>query len=202
MRISVIFPVLAVVLTAVLAPGLASAHEAVGVAGGLASGFMHPILGLDHLVAMVAVGLWGAQLGRPLIFALPVAFPMMMALGALAGIAGLPLPDVELGIALSALALGLAVALAYRAPVWLAVGIVGIFAIFHGYAHGTELPAAADPLAYGIGFVIATGLLHLAGILIGQLNERRPLGAGLVRAGGGIIACMGAWFTMTSLGAA
>ena len=186
-------------LIAIALPGVAMAHTGEGIAGGFTSGFIHPIKGLDHLIAMVAVGLWGAQLGRPLLIALPIAFPMVMALGGLMGILGMPMIAVELGIALSGLVLGLAILMAFRAPVWLAVALVAAFAIFHGYAHGTELPEAASPLAYGIGFVVATGLLHLAGILFGLVNERPNYGPVLVRAGGGLVALAGAWFTAGAL---
>lgn len=179
----------------------AEAHTADGLAGGALSGFLHPLKGLDHLVAMVAVGLWGAQLGRPLVFVLPVVFPMVMALGGLMGIAALPLPAVELGIALSAVCLGLAVAFAWRAPVVVASVLVALFAVFHGYAHGVELPTAVQPLAYGIGFVVATGLLHLVGIGFGLLHDRPKAGPYAVRAGGAAIAALGAWFTFGAIGA-
>jgi urease accessory protein len=159
----------------------------------LVSGFTHPIFGLDHVAAMVAVGLWGAFLGQPAIWLLPVVFPLVMAFGGLLGISGVPVPAVEAGIAASALALGAMVALALRPPLWVAALLVGAFAIFHGHAHGTELPQAANPLAYGAGFVIATGLLHLSGIALGLL-ARWPAGVGAVRVGGGAIACAGIYF--------
>ncbi|MEO1576337.1 MAG: HupE/UreJ family protein [Pseudomonadota bacterium] len=171
----------------------ALAHTQTGVAGGLLSGLLHPVIGVDHLVAMVAVGLWGAILGAPAIWVLPVTFPIVMALGALAGVAGLPLPGVELAIAASALALGVAVVTRSRPPLWLAAVIVGLFAVFHGHAHGAEIPEATNPLAYGVGFVLATGLLHLLGILIGLL-VRWPTGLLVVRACGAMIAAIGAWF--------
>jgi urease accessory protein len=177
----------------VLAPGAALAHTGEGVVGGFLSGFIHPILGFDHVVAMIAVGLWGAFLGQPAIWLLPVVFPLVMAFGGLAGVLGVPLPGVEAGIALSALALGAMVALAVRPPLWVAAILVGAFAIFHGHAHGTELPAAASPLAYGVGFVVATGLLHLSGIALGLL-ARWPVGLRAVRVGGGLIACAGLFF--------
>jgi urease accessory protein len=177
---------------AILVPDLALAHEG-GVAGGFASGFTHPIFGLDHVVAMVAVGLWGAFLGQPAIWLLPVVFPVVMAFGGLLGIVGVPIPAVETGIAASALALGAMVALALRPPLWVAALLVGAFAIFHGHAHGTELPQAANPLAYGVGFVVATGLLHLSGIALGLL-ARWPAGLRAVRVGGGAIACAGLYF--------
>lgn len=189
-------------LAAVLAlvPQMALAHEEVAVGGGLVNGLLHPILGPDHLIAMVAVGLWGAQLGAPLLWVLPIAFPMMMAAGGVLGILGVPLPAVEFGIAASAVVLGLVVAAAYRAPVWVAIAIVSVFAIFHGYAHGVELPHAANPLAYGLGFVISTGLLHLAGILIGLLNTFKGTGPAIVRACGGIVALLGGYFLIATLG--
>ena len=173
--------------------GTAAAHTDELAAGGFVSGVLHPLLGLDHLVAMVAVGLWGAFLGRPAIWLLPVVFPSVMALGGALGIAGVPMPAVEIGIAASGLLLGLAVALAWRAPLALAAVLVGAFAIFHGHAHGTELPAAANPLAYAAGFVLATGALHLAGIGFGELTRFRR-GAWLVRGAGAVVALVGATF--------
>jgi len=161
--------------------------------GGFLSGFLHPVSGLDHVVAMIAVGLWGAFLGKPAIWILPITFPLVMAFGGALGVAGVPIPSVETGVALSGVILGLAVLLAVRPPMWLAAVVVGVFAIFHGYAHGVELPKAANPLIYSIGFVIATGLLHLAGIAIGEL-KRLPLGEMAVRTGGAIISLIGLGF--------
>ena len=184
---------LIVALTVVCFAGVATAHEVTGIAGGFASGFMHPLLGWDHVVAMVAVGLWGAFLGRPSIWILPVVFPLVMALGGALGVAGVPLPAVETGIALSAVVLGAMVAFAARPPIWVAAVVVGAFAIFHGHAHGTELPGASSALSYSIGFVIATGLLHLGGIAFGLL-VRWPAGRIAVRAGGGAIALAGVGF--------
>lgn len=171
----------------------AFAHAQTGVAGGLLSGLLHPVVGIDHLVAMVAVGLWGAILGSPAVWVLPVTFPLVMAIGALFGLADVGLPGVEVAIALSALALGAAVLTKSRPPLWAAACLVGLFAIFHGHAHGTEVPEATNPLAYGVGFVLATGLLHLSGILIGLL-VRWPSGLVAVRGCGAIIAAVGAWF--------
>jgi urease accessory protein len=169
------------------------AHQQTGVAGGFISGFSHPLLGLDHLVAMVAVGLWGAQLGRPAIWTLPITFPMVMALGGMLGIMALPIPFAEIAIAVSAIILGLMVASQSRAPLPLAALLVGVFAIFHGHAHGAELPTSANPMAYAVGFVIATGLLHLGGILVG-LIVRWPAGIVAVRACGGVISLVGLFF--------
>ena len=183
--------VVAVLLALGAAPALA--HEGAGAVGGFVSGLAHPIFGWDHVVAMVAVGLWGAFLGAPAIWLLPVVFPLVMALGGALGILGLPLPAVETGIAASAVVLGLVVAFQVRPPLWLAAAVVGVFAVFHGHAHGTELPLAADPLTYAIGFVLATGLLHLLGIA-GGLLVRWPAGRIAVRAGGAAIALAGVAF--------
>lgn len=177
----------------------ASAHVGTGLAGGCVSGFMHPFGGSDHLLAMVSVGLWGAFLGRPLIHVLPVVFPAMMVAGAIMGMFGVPLPPVELGIACSVLVLGGCIALSFRAPVWAASSLVAAFAVFHGYAHGKELPSAADPAGYSAGFVLATGLLHVAGIGIGLLN-RWPQGVVALRSFGGVIGALGVWFLYRALG--
>jgi urease accessory protein len=164
-----------------------------GMAGGFAGGFAHPLFGPDHVVAMVAVGLWGAFLGAPAIWLLPIVFPLVMALGGVIGILGLPLPGVEIGIALSAIVLGAMVLLAARPPLWVAAALVGAFAVFHGYAHGAELPPGTDAVAYSVGFVVATGMLHLTGIAFGLL-ARWPAGRIAVRAAGGAIALAGLAF--------
>jgi urease accessory protein len=152
---------------------------------------------------MVAVGLWGAVLGPPALWLLPVAFPLVMALGGVLGIAAVPLPHVEIGIAASAIGLGLMVAFAVRAPLALAVAAVSAFAIFHGYAHGAELPPGADAIAFSAGFVVATGLLHLFGIGLGfvglGLAARWPAGRIAVRLVGAAIACAGAIFLRAAL---
>ena len=177
----------------VLVPDNVLAHSDGGIAGGFVSGFAHPILGWDHVVAMVAVGLWGAFLGVPAIWLLPVVFPLVMAFGSVLGILGIPVPAVEVGIAGSAVVLGLLILFKARLPLAAAAVIVAAFAIFHGYAHGTELPEAANPAAYAVGFVIATGLLHLAGIAFGLLI-RLPRGVYAVQAGGGVISLVGLAF--------
>ena len=171
----------------------ASAHSETGSIGGFVSGFRHPLTGLDHIVAMVAVGLWGAYLGAPAMWLLPVVFPVVMALGGALGVLGVPLPGVEKCIALSGIMLGLAVAFAARPKLWIAAVMVGFFAIFHGHAHGTELPAAANAMTYAIGFVLATGLLHLSGIAFG-LVVRWPWGRVAVRVAGLAIALIGFGF--------
>ncbi len=184
---------LALLAALAFATPFAQAHEGQGLAGGFASGFLHPLLGWDHVVAMVAVGLWGAFLGAPALWLLPVVFPLVMAAGGALGVMGVPLPAVEIGIAVSAVALGGVVAGALRPPLWVAALLVAVFAVFHGHAHGTELPQAASPIAYSLGFVIATGLLHLAGIGFGLLT-RWPAGRLAVRGMGAGIALLGVVF--------
>ena len=181
------------VVTLLLMTTPAFAHTGEGLAGGFTGGFMHPLLGADHVAAMLAVGLWGAFLGAPAIWVLPVVFPLVMAFGGVLGILGLPLPGIEIGIAVSAVVLGLMVALAAKPHMFIAALLVGAFAVFHGYAHGAELPDGADALAYSLGFVIATGLLHLVGIAVGLLAQW-PAGRYAVRAAGGAIALAGVAF--------
>jgi len=175
---------------ALLLPAAASAHTGAGLGAGFGAGFVHPLAGLDHLLAMLAVGMWGARLGSPALWALPVAFPLVMAVGGVLGIAGLGLPSVELAIALSVVVLGGAIALDRRPPLAVAGVLVGAFAIFHGHAHGTELPGQAGALAYSAGFVLATGLVHAAGIGIGLVTHL-PRGTAVLRAGGAAIAAVG-----------
>jgi len=191
--------VLPVVLALIAVAHPAFAHEQAGVPGGLASGFLHPLTGVDHLVAMVAVGIWGAQLGAPAIWVLPITFPLVMAFGGVLGVLGVPLPVPEIMIALSAIVLGSAVAANLRLPFVAAAGVVAVFAIFHGHAHGAELPRSANPMAYGVGFVVSTGLLHLLGITIGTMT-RWPVGASLIRGIGGAIAAVGLFFLLRSFG--
>jgi urease accessory protein len=171
----------------------ALAHVGGGQLGGFASGFAHPIFGFDHLLAMLAVGIWGAQMGGRSVWTLPVTFPLVMALGGIMGMAGVPIPSVELGIALSVLVLGLAIAFAWRPFEPVALVIIAAFAIFHGYAHGAELPAAADPAAYSAGFVAATGAIHVAGIGVG-LVIGRLMNGWVSRGLGGAIAAGGLYF--------
>jgi len=176
----------------------AYAHDGTGLAGGFMAGVIHPLAGLDHMLAMISVGLWGAFLGRPLVYALPMLFPAAMAVGGALGMAGVGFPPVELGIAVSVVTLGAMILLAVRAPIVVACAIVAIFALFHGYAHGAELPSAADPVGYSAGFVLSTGLLHLIGIGFGLLRAV-PAGTIALRAAGGAIALSGAWFLMTAV---
>jgi urease accessory protein len=171
------------------------AHDA---AGGFLSGFLHPLLGLDHVAAMVAVGLWGAVLGAPAIWVLPVVFPLVMAVGGALGVADVYIPGIEIGIGASAVVLGLMVAAAARPPLAVAAVIVGAFAIFHGHAHGTELPDNANPLPFSLGFVLSTGLLHVCGIAFGLL-VRWPAGRVAVRVAGALIGLAGLVFLAAAL---
>jgi urease accessory protein len=177
----------------------AHAHTETMVGGGFVRGFLHPFNGGDHLLAMVAVGIWGAVLGAPLLWLLPVTFPMLMVFGAVAALAGLTLPAIEPGIALSVLVLGGAIAAFWRAPLPAAIAVVAFFGFLHGFAHGRELPAAASPAAYATGFVLASGLLHGAGILIGTVRAL-PRGDLVLRVIGAGIALSGGWLLVGRFG--
>jgi urease accessory protein len=178
---------------AIVVPSLAMAHTGHGEVSGLAHGFAHPVGGLDHILAMVMVGVLAAQLGGRALWLVPASFVAVMALGGVLGLAGLGLPFVELGIALSIVVLGAAVAFRIAAPVAAAMALVGFFSIFHGYAHGAEMPETVGGLAYGAGFIAATALLHAVGLagglLLGRSGEAR--GVTLVRGLGGAASLAG-----------
>lgn len=176
----------------------AHAHAAHGEAAGFSTGFGHPWSGWDHILAMVAVGLWGAQLRKPAVWVLPVAFPLVMAFGGFLGLIGTPLPGTEIGIALSAILLGAAVAFEVRPPLWVAAVLVGIFGLFHGHAHGTELPEGQNGLLYSLGFVVATGCLHGVGITMGLIHKWQG-GRIAMRIAGAGIALAGCWFAKEAL---
>ena len=180
---------------------VATAHTGENVAQGFLAGVLHPLSGFDHMLAMVAVGIWGATLGRPLVVALPMVFPLLMVVGGILGITAVPLPYVEVGIALSVIVLGLSIAFAWRAPVAVALAIVASFGVFHGYAHGAELPSATAPAAYVAGFVICTGALHLTGIALGMVKKLSK-GSQLLRVCGAAISAVGVWILMGSPGVA
>lgn len=177
------------------AASIAWAHAETMAADGFRNGFIHPFSGPDHLLAMLAVGLWGAQLGSPAVWLLPVTFPMIMAFGGTIGLMGISLPLVELGVAASAIALGACVLLEARPPLWAAAVLVGFFGIFHGNAHGTELPPGASGLMYSIGFVIATGSIHMAGVAIGLVHRWKSGRVALRLAGAavGLAGCVFLW---------
>lgn len=173
-----------------LLPSLAQAHPGFGSAGGFANGLAHPFTGWDHLAAMIAVGLWAAQRGGRALWMIPVAFVSVMTLGGFLGMAGLALPFVEKGIVASLLILGVLIAASLRLPLLLCVFLVGVFALFHGHAHGTEMPATAMGLVYGLGFVVATATLHLMGIAL-VLFARQTAAVATIRYAGGAIAMYG-----------
>lgn len=175
---------------ALLTPALAHAHTGMGSTGGFAHGFSHPLGGLDHLCAMIAVGLWAAQMGGRAIWAVPLTFVSVMAFGGFLGMMQVQVPFVESGIVLSVLMLGVFIAAAARLPLAASVLIVGLFALCHGHAHGSEMPVAASGLAYALGFVGATALLHAVGIGLGVGIQKasQPL---VVRLTGGAIALCG-----------
>lgn len=183
----------ALVLLTLASADPAAAHSGQLTAGGFLSGFTHPIQGWDHVAAMVAVGIWGAYLGQPSIWILPVVFPTIMAFGASLGVADVPVPPVEFMIALSGMVLGLLIVFAIRMPTVVAAAIVGVFAIFHGYAHGQELPNAVSPGVYAVGFVVGTGFLHATGIGF-SLVRGIPFGDYVVRTVGAVICLAGFGF--------
>jgi urease accessory protein len=181
---------LAITLAAL--PTLAPAHPGFGEIHDLAHGFAHPFTGLDHVVAMLAVGVFAAQLGGRALWLVPATFVAVMAAAGVAGMLGITIPYVEPGIALSVLALGAAIAFAIRVPVAVAMALVGFFAIFHGHAHGTEMPAAASGALFGLGFVLATAALHAIGIGFGILIGRAAGGPQLAQLAGGAAVVVGA----------
>ncbi|MCK8785033.1 HupE/UreJ family protein [Roseomonas sp. NAR14] len=180
--------VAALVATLALSPLPASAHTGIGHAAGFTAGFLHPLGGADHLMAMVAVGLWAGLLGGRALWALPAAFLGTMALGGALGMAGVALPMAESGIVASVIVLGALAALAARLPVAAAAGLAALFGLFHGHAHGTEMLAGAGALAYGAGFLLATALLHGLGLVVGTGLGRERLGQRLARVAGGAMA--------------
>lgn len=169
---------------------------------GILSGFLHPILGLDHLLAMVTVGLLSAQIGGRAIWTVPVAFVALMALGGILGLVGIPLPGVELGIAISVILLGVALLISRNFPLAAMMIIIGLFGLLHGHAHGVEVPSLTDGFllifAYVVGFLVATAGLHLVGALIGMIAVRSEQGKLILRGSGLIIAIIGV-FIFTAL---
>lgn len=182
------------VVALALLPSLAYAHTGVGEASGFLHGLTHPISGLDHVCAMLAVGLWAAQTGGRSIWAVPLTFVGVMALGGALPVLGIGLPFVEQGIALSVLLLGVLIAAAVRLPLRLSSAMVGLFALWHGHAHGAEMPAAASGFGYALGFVLATSLLHVIGIASG-LGMRQRAHERVIRAAGASIALCGVYLT-------
>lgn len=192
------FQKIAIALAASLVATPAFAHVGQGDHGGFLHGFLHPIGGLDHVLAMIGVGLLAAQLGGRALWLVPVSFVAMMVVGGLIGFAGVELPYVEVAIALSVIVIGLLVALDLGLPVAVAMALAGLFAVFHGHAHGMELPEGSAPLDYAAGFVLGTSLLHVAGIGLGLALAQvargarswtpRVLGGGMTLAGAALLA--------------
>lgn len=174
-----------------LAPGAALAHTGVSATHGFMHGFMHPLSGADHILSMIATGMFAANLGGRALWAVPCAFAVAMVAGGFFGMQGVALPYVETGIALSVIALGLAVACRWRAPVALAMALAGLFAIFHGHAHGAEMPADASGAAYAAGFLLATALLQATGIALGLALLGRGSSERLFRLSGAAMSLAG-----------
>jgi urease accessory protein len=186
---------------AALAPRLAFAHP--GIAGhthGFLYGFAHPIGGIDHILAMVAVGIFAANLGGRALWAVPLTFMSSMVVGGALGMFGVSVPFVEVGIALSVVVLGIAVAMKWNWPLTAAMAMVGLFAVFHGHAHGTEMPLDASGAAYAAGFVAATGLLHLVGIGIGlMIGKTGELTSHRVTQAGGVAVALAGVAVLTGI---
>ena len=178
-----------------LFPGMAMAHTGVGETTGFLHGLSHPITGVDHLIAMVAVGLWAAQMGGRALWIVPSVFVGVMFLGGIAGITGMAIPFMEGGILVSLLVLGVLLAGAFKFPLLVSSSIVGFFALFHGLAHGAEMPASLGAVSYCIGFIFSTALLHVVGIVSGLTLRRLNLGM-LSRYAGGAVALSGIYFAM------
>ena len=179
------------ILTALaIFPAVAFAHEMEG-GGGFISGLSHPVLGFDHLLAMLSVGILSAQMGGKAIWTVPATFVVVMLFGGILGIKEIEIISVELGIAFSVFALGIAITASKKLPVMLAMVFVGFFAVFHGHAHGAEMPYLAEPVFYALGFVVGTAGIHIAGVAIGLLTEKYKQGHQLLRYLGAGIAGIG-----------
>ncbi|MFV0597622.1 HupE/UreJ family protein [Shewanella sp.] len=170
----------------------ASAHE-IHSGGGFMAGFNHPVLGFDHLLAMLSVGMLSTQLGGRAIWTVPLAFVCFMLVGGILGLNAIPVPFVEIGIALSVLLLGLAIAFDRQLPLLFAMAFVGVFAIFHGHAHGMEMPELASPVLYAFGFLFGTAVIHLGGVMLGLGMQRLTGQRSLMRISGVAIAAMGGY---------
>lgn len=171
-------------------------HAGIGEASGFMLGLTHPASGLDHVCAMLAVGLWAAQMGGRSVWAVPLTFVSVMALGGALPMLGIGVPFVEQGIVLSVLLLGLLIAVSVRLPLWLSSFIVGLFALWHGHAHGSATPALSSGIAYALGFMLATASLHAIGIAFG-LGMQRLARERVVHVAGASIALCGVYLTAT-----
>ena len=175
----------------IFAPAAALAHPGHDGAGGLVHGFVHPVTGIDHVLAMIAVGVLAAQYGGRALWLVPMSFLVAMAAAGAIGMAGIPVQIVEVGIGLSVVVLGLMIAFQIKPPTLVAMVVVGFFALFHGYAHGSEMPNGLAGLSFAAGFLVATALLLGAGVGLGLLLQRRTLSRRLIQAGGGAMALVG-----------
>lgn len=182
------YPLALLMLVALpLFPGSVLAHTGGGVFAGFESGFAHPLTGADHLLAMIAVGLWAAQRGGKTLWIVPAVFIALMIFGGALAISNIPVPYVEEGILLSVLILGIVIAVGLRLPLGIQAFIVGVFAVFHGHAHGTEIPFAAEAVAYSLGFASGTALLHAAGAASGRMLHKLNIDKAIRLAGGVIV---------------
>jgi urease accessory protein len=177
------------VIVLALCPALAQAHVIPGQSSGLASGLTHPLSGLDHLLAMVAVGLWAAQRGGRALWVAPLTFVSVMAIGGFLGMSGVSLPFVQAGIVASVLVLGVLIAAAVRLPMFASVAVLALFALFHGHAHGSEMAPSVSGVIYGLGFVLSTAALHVTGIALGLAARQSGKGSAVRYAGGAIALC-------------
>lgn len=182
-------------LTLAIVPGVAYAHDGTNLAlGGFLSGLVHPVLGYDHLLAMLSVGILSAQIGGRAIWTVPATFVSVMAVGGLLGLIDIGLTATEFGIAVSLVILGSVIAAERRLSILVAMVGVGFFAIFHGYAHGSEVPETAEPFLYALGFLIGTALIHITGVVIGDISRHYERGKIILRVGGALIALIGLLF--------
>lgn len=194
LRLRVIRPILLAIFLGVI-PSTVYAHDGSQVPfGGFLSGLVHPVLGYDHLLAMLSVGILSAQIGGRAIWTVPATFVCVMAIGGALGLIDIGLTSTELGIAASLVLLGLIIAAERKLPILLAMAGVGFFAIFHGYAHGTEMPTTAEPVLYALGFLTGTALIHIAGVVIGDIAKHYERGKTILRVGGGLISVIGVLF--------
>lgn len=193
-KFRIVSPILLGILMG-LFPSVVYAHDGTPVPfGGFLSGLVHPVLGYDHLLAMLSVGILSAQIGGRAIWTVPATFVCVMAIGGALGLIDIGLTSSELGIAASLVLLGLIIAAERKLPILLAMVGVGFFAIFHGYAHGTEMPTTAEPVLYALGFLTGTALIHIAGVVIGDIARHYERGKMILRFGGGFISIIGVLF--------
>jgi len=196
-RMQLVISAIVVSLVSVM-PAPALAHVGFGATSGLQSGFIHPFAGVDHLLAMVAIGIWAAQVGGRAKWVIPATFVSVMILAGAIGMFGVEIPFVEVGIVLSVIVLGLLIAGAVKWSLPVGALLVTLFAFFHGHAHGTEIPVGVDAIPYSAGFSIATVILHAVGILLGSMAPRL-LTRSAIRVTGGVIAAAGVALAVSGL---